>query len=77
MNIRRDKITFKGHVTHRAYVTLDNGHILTVDNDEVPLSDEEAYAKALAADIPPTAMAFETDPEEARLLNELEGLIDG
>ena len=76
MNIRRDKIVFKGHVTHRAYVTLDNGRTITLDTDEL-LDDEVALVRAQTADIPLSAIAVETDPEADALLDELEGLIDG
>ena len=73
MDIRREKIVFKDHVTHRAYVTLDNGHVICVDQDNTPLSDEEAYAQAKIADIPPVA---EAGLEAQALLAELEALID-
>lgn len=74
MNIRRETIVFKDHVSYRAYVTLNDGRKATLETDR-ELSDEEA-----AACVPPSqpaVMASSGLTEDAALLDELEGLLNG
>lgn len=73
MQIIRDTIEFRGHVTRRARVIFADGASITLDTPEL-LSDAEAEAKALAAAMP---MAAPLDHiEQAALEAELEALVN-